>query len=197
MVEEFNRYLFLAINATPQSSHELIQLAQFFAKQLILVVPILMIVLWLWQSCQRKMLVDVMITLIIVVSMTTLIRENFIHARPFVEGIGYQFLDHQPTSSFPSNHGTVIFTFAFAFLWWGRAMYGAGLLIAALLIAWSRIYLGVHWPLDMVGAMIVGVIACAITQKISQNWRKLFLMKAEQAYRFLFSIFIRKGWINR
>lgn len=197
MIEELNRYFFLAINATPQSSRELIELANFFAEQLILVVPIFMVGLWLWQSHQRKILINVAIALIIAVSITALIRENIYHARPFADSVGYQFLAHRASSSFPSNHGTLIFTFALAFLWWGRVLYGMGLLAIALLIAWSRVYLGVHWPLDMVGAIIVAVVACVITQLINQNWREVFLKKVEFVYRFLFSIFIRKGWVNR
>lgn len=34
----------------------------------------------------------------------------FPHDRPFVENIGYNFLHHAADDSFPSDHGTVIFT---------------------------------------------------------------------------------------
>jgi undecaprenyl-diphosphatase len=64
---------------------------------------------------------------------------------------GYTFLHHAPDDSFPSDHGTVIFTFALAFLFWHRLWSGALLMVVAAAIAWSRVYLGVHWPLDMVG----------------------------------------------
>lgn len=40
---------------------------------------------------------------------------SFPHDRPFVENIGYNFLHHAADDSFPSDHGTVIFTFALAF----------------------------------------------------------------------------------
>lgn len=195
-MDELNRDLFLMINATPQSGDEWIALAHFFAEWLIFIVPIVTVGLWLWQSSQRKFLLDVTITVVIAVSVTALIRENMYHARPFVEGLGHQLLAHRPTSSFPSNHGTLIFTFAFAFLCGRRVLYGTGLLMVAFLIAWSRIYLGVHWPLDMAGAILVAVLACVITQLISPRWRNVFLQKIEQAYRLLFSVFIRKGWVS-
>ncbi len=34
----------------------------------------------------------------------------FPHDRPFVDHIGYNFLHHAADDSFPSDHGTVIFT---------------------------------------------------------------------------------------
>jgi membrane-associated phospholipid phosphatase len=37
---------------------------------------------------------------------------------------------------------------------------GALLMAIAAAIAWSRVYLGVHWPLDMVGGLLAGMCGC-------------------------------------
>lgn len=59
----------------------------------------------------------------------------FPHDRPFVNHIGYNFLHHAPDDSFPSDHGTVIFTFALAFIFWHRLWSGALFMAIAVAIA--------------------------------------------------------------
>jgi undecaprenyl-diphosphatase len=59
--------------------------------------------------------------------------------------------------SFPSNHATNCFTiatvFASAFPEWGLiAFFGAAV------IAFSRVYVGVHFPLDVTASALVGVV---------------------------------------
>lgn len=63
--------------------------------------------------------------------------------------------------SFPSSHATNIFTgmIIFSFVY---PKLRIGLLIVAALVAYSRVYVGVHYPFDVVVGTALGV-ACAIT----------------------------------
>ena len=64
-------------------------------------------------------------------------------------------LRRKKSFSFPSSHATnmaavaVIFTWHYRRYWWGFAAF-------ALLIGFSRIYVGVHYPLDVLVGYIVG-----------------------------------------
>ncbi len=62
--------------------------------------------------------------------------------------------------SFPSIHAAVAFTFMIAFL--NKKIYPV-LIVGALVIAISRMYLGVHTFEDIVGGLIVAPFAYAIT----------------------------------
>lgn len=120
----------------------------------------------------------------------------FPHDRPFVENIGYNFLHHAADDSFPSDHGTVIFTFALAFLCWHRLWSGSLLMVLAVVIAWSRVYLGVHWPLDMLGGLLAGMIGCLSAQIIWQAMGHKLYQRLQSWYRFCFALPIRKGWVR-
>ena len=74
--------------------------------------------------------------------------------------------------SFPSGHTTAATLFALCCAWalmarvqsgWARrAMWAAAALYAAV-IGWSRIWLGVHWPTDVLGGLLFSLAwACAI-----------------------------------
>lgn len=201
MLEELNRTLFLWINATPDTPSWLISLATLVARDLIAVVPVLIVALWLWGQknqlhSQRKLVLKTAMALAVALITSWLIGRAWPHPRPFVVGIGHQFMAHDATESYPSNHGTIIFTFAIAFLCWHRVWSGVLLLVAGLLIAWSRVFLGVHWPMDMLGGLLLGMLSCLGAQIAWQFCGRRLLQNISSVYRFLFAFPIRKGWIR-
>ncbi|HBR7227350.1 TPA: undecaprenyl-diphosphate phosphatase [Klebsiella aerogenes] len=196
MLENINYALFALINATPASSWWAIEVATFIAKDLIIIVPLLVVALWLWGPNQRQLVFKVMLALALSLSISWVIGHLFPHDRPFVDGVGYNFLHHAADDSFPSNHGTVIFTFALAFLFWHRVWSGALLLVIASAIAWSRVYLGVHWPLDMLGGLLAGMCGCLGAQLLWQSGGHGLYQWLQRLYRLCFSLPIRKGWVR-
>ena len=196
MLENINYALFALINATPSSSWWAIEVATFIAKDLIIIVPLLVVALWLWGPNQRQLVFKVMLALALSLSISWVIGHLFPHDRPFVDGVGYNFLHHAADDSFPSDHGTIIFTFALAFLFWHRVWSGALLLVIASAIAWSRVYLGVHWPLDMLGGLLAGMCGCLGAQLLWQSGGHGLYQWLQRLYRLCFSLPIRKGWVR-
>ncbi|HEQ1858726.1 TPA: undecaprenyl-diphosphate phosphatase [Providencia alcalifaciens] len=201
MLEQLNLDLFNLINATPESASGTIALATVIAKRLILIFPLFTVACWFWgaqsnMTRQRAFACKTAYAIVIGLVISWLIGYFAPHERPFVMGIGSNFLDHDATPSFPSNHGTIVFTFVFAFLFWLRTWVGFVFMVPAIVIAWSRIYLGVHWPLDMVGAFILGAISCGLSQLIWAMGGSVIQQPITRLYHLVFGSLIRKGWMQ-
>lgn len=201
-MEQFNHSMFLWLNAPLDSPTWLITFAIFCAKYLILMVPLLSVGLWLWGPTNnitpyRIVITRSVLTLCIALLCSFFIGMLFPHSRPFVEQVGYTFIQHAPDASFPSDHGTAIFSFALAFCFWYKERWvGIVLLIAALLVIWSRIFLGVHWPLDMIGAFLIALMACGISQIIWDCYGKRLFTSLCSLYRLVLALPIQRGWIK-
>jgi undecaprenyl-diphosphatase len=78
--------------------------------------------------------------------------------RPYDEGITRLLIPPSSDPSFPSDHATAAFAIAAVFLL-HRFRGGAALLLAAVVISVSRIYIGTHYVSDVVGGALTGALA--------------------------------------
>ncbi len=59
--------------------------------------------------------------------------------------------------SFPSSHATVAFALAGTVFWFNKPL-GVALLAAAFLVSWGRVFVGVHYPLDVTAGALIGLL---------------------------------------
>ena len=71
--------------------------------------------------------------------------------------------------SFPSGHTAASFASVSALYFAGRKRMAAGALIVSVLIAFSRMYLYVHYPTDVLGGLIIGLLCGWIADMIIQK----------------------------
>ena len=76
-----------------------------------------------------------------------------------VEGLVH-LLGESAYRSFPSGHSTSAFAFAFALLFGAPKKWMKwAAMIVAVLMGLSRLYVGVHYPTDIAGGILVGLLA--------------------------------------
>lgn len=79
----------------------------------------------------------------------------------------------RPTDfSFPSGHTMSSFAAATVLLICNKS-WGKWAIVLATLIAFSRLYLYVHYPSDIWGGMIIGIVIAIVSTKIFDNYKKI------------------------
>lgn len=93
--------------------------------------------------------------------------------RPYevIDGLT-RLVGEQSDFSFPSGHTSSAFSVAVVMFMLMPKKYGVPALIVATLIAYSRLYVGVHYPSDVIGGLIIGILAAAICVAIYKKIEK-------------------------
>ncbi|SMF37445.1 phosphatase PAP2 family protein [Pseudogulbenkiania subflava] len=197
-LEALNQALFLALNGAPDSPWWRIAAATVLADDLILLIPLLLLGLWFWgNDARRNVALKACLVALLALGLNQLIGLIWPHPRPFAMGLGHTFIPHAADSSFPSDHMTVFASIGIALVLGREKPLGGLVLLASLTVAWARIYLGVHFPLDMVGAVAVSGISQAVVTPLWTRAGDQTTRLALRLYRKLFAWPIATGWIRR
>lgn len=103
---------------------------------------------------------------------TEVIRFFYHHPRPF-EALNLTPLVQASGDSFPSAHVVMFFSIATTLYYFDKRL-GGWFFLFAFINGVARVIAGVHWPLDIVGGVVVGVLSAALVHKISEkSWGKM------------------------
>lgn len=187
MLTEINNQLFLLINAAPNTPRSIITIAIFFAQYLIYLPIIIGIFFWFKKPASREVIYKIIATIIFTLTIAAILRGLINSPRPFELGMGTNNLLHSSSNSFPSKHASFIFAITFALYYSMKqklvtAVFFIASLSISILVCWARIYLGVHWPFDILAAVLTSFICASIVNKYWLDPKKILKVIRQKKY---------------
>jgi len=141
---------------------------------------VLFIIAWLTlpksEIRQRHALVIMGLAGVLGLIINVIVSHIYFRPRPFMvleKGTFTQLIPHSPDASFPSDHTTGSFGFAAAS--WGKApkWITTSFTVLAVLNAMARLYVGVHWPTDVIAGIAIGTLSGRLLWKFSSLFQPI------------------------
>lgn len=157
--------LFGLVNAGPSAAAWSLAFAEFCSDLLPAMLTLAIGFSALFSRRWRYALFTVLLSVLAAWIVVTVIRSLAPIPRPAFYGLGIQWVPQGVRPGFPSMHAAGTFAAAFA-LWClpSRLPMLAALVVAAL-VAWSRVYLGLHFPSDIVAATMLGALVAIVVER--------------------------------
>ncbi len=129
----------------------------------------------LWWKGRRDLAIDVLGVLVVVMVVTEILKYAFDRARPCdvlpnVNVLVPNACALEGDPAFPSGHASRIFAvaaFLAVFYKWHVKVSAFALAVA---VGISRVYLGVHWPSDVLAGAAVGIVLALVYVVIARRW---------------------------
>lgn len=180
----WNTALFLSINAASRPNAILQHLAEAIANAPVLLAPVLLSCLWVWGlPARRAALIATGAGVFAGQGINLLLGQAWFEPRPFMAGIGHTWLDHVADNGFPSDHATLAWSLGLGLaLTSASRRWGTAACLVGLATGWARVYLGVHFPLDVLASIPAGLLAAGFASLLLPPIRRWAVSPAEHAY---------------
>jgi undecaprenyl-diphosphatase len=110
---------------------------------------------------QKRMVLFAALALPLIYLTSLIASALYDNPRPFVVGNFTPLIPHAPNNGFPSDHTLLVSAIAAVCSFYSRRV-GVILWVIALYVGISRVYVGVHHPVDIVGSAVIAVIVSLI-----------------------------------
>ncbi|WP_441366755.1 phosphatase PAP2 family protein [Acinetobacter lwoffii] len=196
-LDQLNLYLFHILNVPDQTSIWMINYASLIAHDLVYLFLLIFAIAWFRGSYEVKTgIIKAFIFTAITLLMSEVLSAILNTPRPFVIDVGRTLIEHASTGSFPSNHMSIFSGIAFAYYFSPQRDLGRILIWTAWLVAWSRVYVGVHFPIDMLGAFLMAITVNLAGLPLWWKYENQIMNFILGIHYWLFSPLIRMGWIK-
>lgn len=178
-MQAFDTLLFQMLTAGPAAPGWLALVASVLASAVVPLVALGLVVFWI-MGRSRPALLDAVAAGLLGLGFVQVIGVLAYRPRPFEIGLGLNLMNHAPENSFPSDHATLMFALAASLAMSPLRKFGLLLLPIGLAVGWGRVYLGAHFPLDILGGAALGVLCAFIIRSVP--WRGALWTMIERVY---------------
>ena len=161
--------MFRVVNGLSGRSPALDALMVGSAKYLPVVFALALIALWLsWRPRNQWAALLAGISAFVALGFGQLIGKAIPRPRPYVGHTIHQLIPPSLDTSFPSDHATLGFAVA-VMVWRYNRRAGAALLGLAVVLAFARVFVGAHYPADVLGGAVLGGVTSVGLGFLSDN----------------------------
>lgn len=147
---------------------------KIFAEYFIYLLPVILIIVWFKLNDKKPALRALFSVILAWPIIAAIIGKLVNRPRPFeVENVT-ELVFHRPTYSFPSDHAAALFAVAMSFYFSGYKKLSYWMLVFAFVISFFRVSTAIHWPTDIFGGIIVGVISAYIIKLLDKKLEKVY-----------------------
>ncbi|MEI6857570.1 undecaprenyl-diphosphatase [Psychrilyobacter sp.] len=155
-MESLNRWLFLSVNNFAGKNDILDRIGVFLGEQGPYFFIGLIVYIYIKRQ-NKKEAIYATITMISAILLNHLVGLFYLHPRPFVDGLGVILKEHTADSSFPSDHTTFMLALSWSLtMFKGTKKIGKNMLMLGIILGFFRVFEGVHYPFDILGALVMG-----------------------------------------
>ncbi|WCK52932.1 undecaprenyl-diphosphatase [Aneurinibacillus sp. Ricciae_BoGa-3] len=160
-----NYYLFHLVNQWAGKLSWLDAIMCFITNYALVIYALILIAIWLaGNKMDKRSVLYAGITGVLAIVFNLIISKVYFEPRPFITHHVNLLLPHPNDASFPSDHTSGAFGLAIAMLMF-KPKWGYGMLVLAVLTGFSRIFVGHHYPGDVLGSIIVAIISAFLISK--------------------------------
>lgn len=180
----WNTHLFLMLNAAADPGPIMRFAAGILASGPVLLAPVLLTCLWVWGDPERRpALLAVAGGLFVGQALNVSLGLAWYEPRPFMVGLGRTWLAHVADNGFPSDHATLAWSLGLGLILTDASRrWGVAACLLGLAAGWARIYLGVHFPVDVLVSAPVGFMAGLVARLALPMVRTWISPPAERLY---------------
>jgi len=165
-----NQEIFYSLNNLAGKSVFFDNTVIFFGQYLAYVLVVIFLLIVVKNKNWKMLFLSVFSVFLSRVVITEIIRFFYFVPRPFVNNNIVQIIFNETSGSFPSGHAAILFALAMA-IYFFHKKWSILFFSGAILIGVARIIAGIHWPIDILGGAIIGILSAVLICKI---WEKIY-----------------------